>query len=94
MKSIIIFGKGPSVLKCTKDIVDQYDDIAICNYPILDDFFLNLILNREIKYHFANCSTFDARYTDEINDMLKIKHIFNTNINNNLLYSKHLKKTT
>ena len=34
MKSIIIFGKGPSLLKCTRDIVDSYDDIAICGICI------------------------------------------------------------
>ena len=45
MKSIIIFGKGPSLLKYTRDIVDSYDDIALCNYPVLNDFFYNLIKN-------------------------------------------------
>ena len=42
-KSIIIFGKGPSVSRCTRELVDQYDDIIICNYPVLNDFFNNLI---------------------------------------------------
>ena len=81
MKSIILFGKGPSVSKCTKEIVDKYDDVAIINYPFLNDFFLNLLSNKKIKYHFANCSTFDNRYTDKINDMLKIEQIINTNKN-------------
>ena len=40
-KSIILFGKGPSVLKCTKQIVNQHDEIAICNYPVLTNFFYN-----------------------------------------------------
>lgn len=79
MKSIILFGKGPSVLKCKKEIVEKYDDIAIVNYPVLNNFFMALILNREIKYHFANCGTFDERYTNEVNDSLKIKNIINTN---------------
>ncbi len=79
MKSIIIFGKGSSLLKCTKDIIDNYDDIAICNYPVLNDFFYNLIQNRTINYHFANCGTFDERYNDNINNLLKIQGIYNTN---------------
>ena len=43
-KSIIIFGKGPSVLKCTRKIVDEYNDIAIINYPVINDFFFSLII--------------------------------------------------
>lgn len=82
MKSIIIFGKGPSLLKCTRDIVDSYDDIALCNYPVLNDFFYNLIKNRTINYHFANCGTFDERYNDNINNLLQIQGIYNTNIKN------------
>lgn len=78
-KSIIIFGKGPSVLRCNREIVDQYDDIAICNYPVLDDCFYNLIKDREIKYHFANCGTYDERYNDNINKLLKICGVYNSN---------------
>lgn len=78
-KSIILFGKGPSVLKCTREIVDQHDEIAICNYPVLNDFFYSLIKDRTINYHFANCGTFDKRYTNEINNKLNIQKIFNTN---------------
>ena len=78
-KSIIIFAKGPSVLKCTRELVETHEDIAICNYPVLNDFFYNLIKERKINYHFANCSTFDKRYTDDINNKLKIEKIYNTN---------------
>tara|TARA_B100001564_G_scaffold264608_1_gene226170 strand:+ start:1885 stop:2538 length:654 start_codon:yes stop_codon:yes gene_type:complete len=95
MKSIIIFGKGPSLLKCTKDIVDNYDDIAICNYPVLNDFFCNLIQNRTINYHFANCGTFDERYNDNINNLLQIQGIYNTNKTNtysNYISNKNLFK--
>ena len=31
-KSIIILGKGPSILRCNKEFVDKFDDIAICNF--------------------------------------------------------------
>ena len=85
MKSIILFGKGPSVTKCTKEIVDQYDDIAICNYPLLNDFFYNLIDNREIKYHFANCGDPDGRHNNNVVEKLKIKNIINTNTTNNYI---------
>ena len=51
-KSIIIFAKGPSVLKCTRELVESHEDIAICNYPVLNDFFYNLIKDRKINFHF------------------------------------------
>jgi len=95
MKSIIIFGKGPSVLKCTRKIVDDHDEIAICNYPPLNDFFYSLIKDKTIHYHFANCGTFDPRWTNELNHKLQIQKIFNTNrgtnnymnyLNNNTLF--------
>lgn len=78
-KSIIIFGKGPSVLRCNREIVNQHDDIAICGFPVLNDFFLNLIKEKTILYHFANCGSFDKRYTNKINALLKIQNIINTN---------------
>ena len=89
-KSIILFGKGPSVLKCTREFVEQFEDIAICNYPVLNTFFYDLIKNRNVNYHFCNCGSFDARYNDNINKKLNIQKIVNTNtgVNN---YKKFLK---
>tara|TARA_R110002073_G_scaffold217844_3_gene378125 strand:+ start:4085 stop:4756 length:672 start_codon:yes stop_codon:yes gene_type:complete len=84
-KSIVIFGKGPSVSRCSREIIDKYDDIAICNYPVLNDFFYNLIKDREIKYHFANCGTYDKRYNDETNKLLKIKGVYNCNYKSSIL---------
>ena len=76
------------------DIVDSYDDI-VCNYPVLNDFFYNLIKNHTINYHFANCGTFDERYNDNINNLLQIQGIYNTNIKNtysNYISNKNLFK--
>tara|TARA_B100000925_G_scaffold286547_1_gene264460 strand:- start:1899 stop:2531 length:633 start_codon:yes stop_codon:yes gene_type:complete len=91
MKSIIIFGKGPSVSKCTREIVEKYDDIAIINYPVLNTFFSSLISDKKIKYHFANLGTYDERYTDEVNNKLKIESIVNTNKKNSNNYKNYIK---
>lgn len=91
MKSIILFGKGPSVLKCSKEIVEKYDDIAIVNYPVLNDFFMSFVSNRKIKYHFANCGTFDERYSDQTNNTLKIESLINTNLTKSTQYINYLK---
>ena len=77
--SIILFGKGPSVLRCNRNIVDEHQDIGICNYPVLNDSFYPLIKDRVILYHFANCGTFDKRYDNSINKKLNIQTIYNTN---------------
>ena len=90
MKSIIIFGKGPSVSKCTRDIVEKYHDIAIVNYPVLNTFFTSLISDGKIKYHFANLGTYDERYTDEVNNKLKIESIINTNFKNSNAYKNYI----
>jgi hypothetical protein len=92
MKSIIIFGKGPSVSNCTREMVNQCDDIAICNYPVLNDFFTSLITDKKIKYHFANCGTFDKRYTYDVNEKLNIEQIINTNYFKSNKYINFLKK--
>jgi hypothetical protein len=91
MKSIVLLGKGPSVSQCTKEIVEKYDDIAIVNFPMLNDFFKSLISDKKIKYHFANCGTFDDRYTDEVNDTFNIENILNTNKPTSNLYINYLK---
>ena len=93
-KSIIIFGKGPSLLRCTREIVDKFDDIAIINYPVLNPFFNSLIENRTIKYHFANCATYDTRYNDDINKQLNIKGIYNTHCaHEGTNYRNYIKQT-
>jgi len=100
-KSIVIFGKGKSLLRCSKELVDEYEDIAICNYPVLNNNFNKLIDGRIIKYYFANCRTFDERYTDKINEKLGIQYIINTNlstttyknyIKNKLLFGENIRE--
>ncbi len=93
-KSIVIFGKGKSLLRCDKKMIDEYEDIAICNYPVLNNNFSKLIEGKNIIYHFANCYTFDSRYNDEVNKQLGIKNIINTNSSNSNIYKNYLKDKT
>ena len=85
MKSIVIICKGPSVKRCTREFIDQFDEVVICGYPVLDNFFFKLISGKKIKFHFANCGDFDKRYTDKINELLKIDKVINTNVSNNYM---------
>jgi len=52
---------------------------------------MDLISGKKIKYHFANCGTFDERYTDKINDTLKTENIINTNVYTSNYYIDYLK---
>ena len=47
----------------------------------------------DINYHFANCGTFDRRYTNKVNKKLNIQKIFNTNKGINH-YKNYLKNNT
>lgn len=59
-KSVIIIGKGPSIKRCTRKLVDMFDEVAICNRPKFEgyedligerahwDFVTNLV---DIRYY-------------------------------------------
>ena len=83
MTSIVLIGKGPSLLRCNKEFLDKYDDIAIVGYPPPTQDFLNLITGKKIKYHFCNCGdpylikqNTEALYNDTINTQLGIEEIW------------------
>lgn len=107
MSSIIIIGKGPSLLRCTKDFVDKHDDIAICGFTPLVYDFLKLVRNRKIKYHFCNCGdphlkkNRELLYDDRINNHFNIEEIYDIGagkdnyirrLNNKSIYKENLKK--
>lgn len=99
-KSIIIFGKGPSLLRCNREFVDQYDDIAICGFPPLINDFAKLVNNptREIKYHFGNAgdphlikknNKVMALYNDKVNEIFNISEFYDIGAGTNN-YKKYL----
>ena len=107
MSSIIIIGKGPSLLRCTKDFVDKHDDIAICGFPPLVSDFLKLVRNSKIKYHFCNCGdphlkkNRELLYDDRINNHFNIEEIYDIGagkdnyirrLKNKSIYKENLKK--
>ena len=74
-KSIVIIGKGPSVLKSTKEFVDSFDDVALINCPPMENY-QHLISNRA-KYLFQNCED-PYPYKISFMNQLGLTHIFNT----------------
>ena len=37
-KSVVIIGKGPSVLDSTREFIESFDEVAICNFPPIEGY--------------------------------------------------------
>ena len=97
MKSIVLIGKGPSLLRCNKEFIDKFDDIAIIGYPPPTQDFLKIIRGNKIKYHFCNCGdpylinqNSEALYNDNLNTKWGIETIFDYGAGKNN-YKKYVK---
>jgi hypothetical protein len=71
VKSIVVIGKGPSVARCTKELVDSYDEVAICGHPIYKGY--EHLISDHADYDFCNIGDIEPYDID-----LGIKHVFNT----------------
>jgi len=69
-KSIVIIGKGPSVQRCTKEFIDSFNEVAICNRPLFDGYE-HLISNRA-HYDFITNDIHQRKYTEEFKEKLGI----------------------
>lgn len=85
-KSIIIIGKGPSILRCKRTFVDSFDEVAGCGRPVFNGY--EQYLGNRLHYHFANKT--GTPYTKEEEITLGIKELIctadNTPIRNNFKY--------
>lgn len=70
-KSIIIIGKGPSIKRCSREIVERFDEVAICNRPKFDGY--EHLIGERANYDFAT-NLIDIRYySDEFKEKLGLK---------------------
>ena len=76
MKSIVIVGKGTSVLNSTREFIDQHDKICIVNEVIYSPKYTSYISNRA-DYQFINSTA--NYYKKETFDTLGITKIFSKN---------------
>ena len=74
-KSVAIIGKGPSALKSTKEHVDSFDEVAICNFPPMEGY--EQYIGTRAQYHFINAGD-PYPYQQETINNLGLKAIFNT----------------
>mgnify|MGYP004449193957 CR=1 FL=1 len=68
-KSVVILGKGPSVLRCTKDFIDSFDEVAGCGRPVFNGY--EQYISSRLDYHFTNKTA--TPYSDSEKDWLGIK---------------------
>jgi len=73
-KSIAIIGKGPSVLKSTKEFIDSFDEVAGCGRPVFKGY--EKYIGNRLHYHFANKT--GTPYTEEEEKALGIKQLICT----------------
>ncbi len=74
-KSVVVIGKGPSVLKSTVEFIESFDDVAICNFPPIENY--EEYIGTKADYHFFNAHDPNP-YKREILDNLGLKVIYNT----------------
>ena len=74
MKSAVIIGKGPSILKVKSDYVKTFDDIVICNLPVWSGYEKHIPKIADIQ--FTNNST--PRFSHEDLKELGLMKIVNT----------------
>ena len=74
-KSVVIIGKGPSVLKSTSDFIESFDEVAICNFPPIEGY--EKFIGTRADYHFFNAHD-PSPYKKEILNALGLKIAFNT----------------
>ena len=74
-KSVAIIGKGLSVLKSTRDFVDSFDEVVICNFPPIKGY--EKYIGNRASYHFLNVHDPNP-YTKDILNSLGLKYVFNT----------------
>ena len=74
-KSVVIIGKGPSVLNSTKEFIDSFDEVAICNFPPMEGY--EQYIGNRATYHFTNAHDPNP-YRKEVLNSLGLKYVFNT----------------
>ena len=77
-KTVAIIGKGPSVLKCKKEFVDSFDEVAICNWPPFIGY--EQYIGNRATYHFINAGD-PYYYEKDLLDNLGLKKFFNSQAN-------------
>lgn len=74
-KSVVIIGKGPSVLNSTEEFVSSFDEVAICNFPPMDGY--EEYIGTKADYHFLNIHDPNPYKQETINN-LGLKVMLNT----------------
>lgn len=87
-KSIIIIGKGPSIQRCTRELVESFDEVAICNRPKFEGY--EHLIGERAHWDFVT-NLIDIRYySEDFKNKLGFKQTIltgkNSDLRNNFSY--------
>lgn len=74
-KSVVIVGKGPSLLKSTGEFINSFDEIAFCNFPPVEGY--ENYIGTRCDWMFANMWDLNP-YQNHVFENLGLKHLLNT----------------
>ena len=77
MKSIVIIGKGTSILRCKKELIDSFDEVAIINRPIYEGY--DHLISNHADWDFTNNDA--PQYSKKWQQNLGIKKHIDTSEN-------------
>lgn len=77
-KSIVIIGKGESVLRCTKEFIDTFDEVAICNRPVYEGY--EHLISNHADYDFVTNTESVRQYSEDLKKQLGIKETILTGL--------------
>ena len=76
-KSVVIVGKGPSVLNSTEEFMNSFDEVAFCNFPPVEGY--EKYIGTRCDWMFANMWDLNP-YESHIFEKIQINNILNTNV--------------
>lgn len=75
MKSVVVVGKGPSVLDSSVEFISQFDEVAFCNFPLVKGY--EKYIGTKCDYMFFNARDINL-YPNDILTGLELKTLYNT----------------
>jgi len=71
--SVVIIGKGPSVLRCNREWVDQFETVAICNHVVFEGWQHRIGTRAHWWFRNWECQT----YSEPVVKSLGLKKVIN-----------------
>ena len=74
-KSLVIIGKGPSLHRCTKELIDSFDHIAIINRPIYEGYEHLISDHADFEFITEITPSYNEKWRNQLNLKLTLNQI-------------------